>query len=175
MTQTNPYGSVKSLGPAIGRFAVNTLASMVLSVPAAILVAVLLVACINKVLPFSLNADIPALCLSFPVGFVLGFRLNRAYPAREACWVWISGVVWLAYGIWGSVRHYHPRWSHGCSVTENVLNAFLVMNSRKCEGDESALAAVLFTIPAFASIAYSVGALIAGSRAKNFVTSARST
>ena len=91
-------------------------------------------------------------------GFVLGFLVNRIISGRFACWVWPLGVVWLAYGIWDSVHLYDPRWYQGCSASENVVNAFFILNSRKCGGGSSTLAGILFTLPAVNTIAYSLGA-----------------
>jgi hypothetical protein len=177
MNQTNPQGSDEGLGTSIGRFVVNTLSGMILPVPVSGLAAVLVAVLIRRLLSSSLNADHLWLCLTFPVGCALGFLFNRDFPRREACWVWISGLVWLALGVWESVRFYHPRSAHGCSVTENAINALLVMDGRKCEGDESGLAAVFYTMPALSSIAYSLGAWIArrrGPRAKGVSPSANS-
>lgn len=178
MMQADPQVSDTGVGTAIGRFVVPTLASMILPVLASFLMLFPVGLLIHRVVPFSLNLDIFMWCLLFAVGSILGFRLNRAFPRREACWVWISGLAWLALGVRESVRFYHPRWAHGCSLTENIISSFLLMDVRKCEGDESALAAVFYTMPALASIAYSLGALIAlrmGPRAKNAGPSAHST
>ena len=91
-------------------------------------------------------------------GLIVGFFLSRITRARYACWVWLPGVVWLTYGIWGSVHLYDPRWYQGCTASENVVNAFFLLNGRKCGGGESTLAGIIFTTPAINSVAYSIGA-----------------
>jgi hypothetical protein len=91
-------------------------------------------------------------------GFALGFLFNRIKSKRSACWVWPVGMAWLANGIWDSVRYYDPRWYQGCTASENVVNAFFVLNSSRCGGGESGLAGLFFTFPAVTSLAYSLGA-----------------
>lgn len=98
-------------------------------------------------------------------GTVLGLLMNR-FPNRRArsyaaCWVWIVGMVWLSLAIWGSVRSYDARYAQGCSVLQDVVNAFFILNARRCEGGESTLAGLFFTIPAINSIGYAVGARLA--------------
>jgi hypothetical protein len=95
------------------------------------------------------------------VGLCLGFIANRNMLKRVACWVWAVGVAWLAAGIWDSTRGYDPHFSQGCSAAENVVNAFFVLNGRKCGGGGSTLAGVFFTMPALSSGAYAVGAWVA--------------
>jgi hypothetical protein len=98
--------------------------------------------------------------VSWCPGFVLGFLLNRKGSNRSACWVWPIGLAWLAYAIWDSVRSYDARWYQGCTASENVVNAFFILNARKCGGGESTLAGLFFTLPAISSVAYSIGAWI---------------
>jgi len=172
MRRTDALGCVVGVGPAICLFAVHAFVSM--TIPAVVTVFASMV--IDRVLP-SLVRDAVAWALPFAVGFVLGFFPNRTLLRRESSWVWVPGLLWLAAGIWSSVRYYDPRWSQGCSVTQDVLNAFIVMGD-KCEGGESGLAGLFFTMPAFSSIAYSLGALIAlrmGPRSKNVIPSPHST
>jgi hypothetical protein len=99
-------------------------------------------------------------------GVVLGLFvnrfLNRLTSRRDAgCWVWIVGVAWLSLGILGSVRSYEARYAQGCSALQDVFNAFVILNTRRCEGGESTLAGIFFTIPAINSIGYAVGAALA--------------
>jgi hypothetical protein len=99
-------------------------------------------------------------------GVVLGLfvnrLLNRVTRSRAAgCWGWIVGVVWLSLGILGAVRSYEAHYAQGCSVLQGVFNAFVILNARRCEGGESTLAGIFFTIPAINSIGYAVGAALA--------------
>jgi hypothetical protein len=96
------------------------------------------------------------------MGLFVNRFLNRLTKRRAAgCWVWIVGVVWLSLGILGSVRSYEARSAQGCSILQDVFNAFVILNARRCEGGESTLAGIFFTIPAITSIGYSVGAALA--------------
>ena len=95
------------------------------------------------------------------LGLFVNRLLNRLIPRRVACWVWIVGVVWLTAGIWDSVRGYDARYYQGCSVLQNVVNAFFIADSQRCGGGESTLAGLFFTTPAINSISYAVGAWLA--------------
>jgi hypothetical protein len=93
-------------------------------------------------------------------GIVLGILVNRLLNCRarySACWIWIVGVLWLTGGIWDSVRHYDASSAQGCSVLQEVVNAFFILNARRCEGGESTLAGLFFTMPAINSFSYAVG------------------
>lgn len=96
-------------------------------------------------------------------GIALGLTVNRILDTRRrvVCWVWIVGVVWLTAGIWDSVRHYDARYSQGCSVLQNVANAFFILDSQRCGDAGPTLAGLFFTIPAINSIGYAVGAWLA--------------
>jgi hypothetical protein len=94
------------------------------------------------------------------LGLIAGFFVNRITLPRYACWVWLAGAGWLALGVWSEVHSYDPRWYQSCTASENVVNAFFVLNGRKCGGGGSTLGGIFFTTPAINSIAYSVGAWI---------------
>jgi hypothetical protein len=98
--------------------------------------------------------------LVWGAALALGFFVNRITCDHSAYWVWLPGIAWLAYAIWDSVHLYDPRWYQGCTASENVVNAFFVLNSRRCGGGESTLSGIFFTVPAANSVAYSVGAWI---------------
>ncbi len=90
--------------------------------------------------------------------FVAGFLLSYATRQRAARWVWLWGFGWLAVGIGDSVRFYDPHYYQGCSNFQNVVNAFFILNSRRCGGGSSTLNGLFFTLPAISSVAYSMGA-----------------
>jgi len=94
-------------------------------------------------------------------GIVLGFLVYRRISTRTACWVWVVGVAWLAFAVWDSIHYYDPRYNQGCSVRENIVNAFFIMNARRCCGGDSTLSGLFFTMPAIGSATYSVGACAA--------------
>jgi hypothetical protein len=93
--------------------------------------------------------------------FALGLALNYIARQRSACWVWLCGFVWAGMGIQDSVRYYNPLYSQGCTNFENIVNAFVTLNSHRCGGGGSTLAGLFFTFPAVSSVAYSVGAWVA--------------
>jgi hypothetical protein len=95
------------------------------------------------------------------LGLFVNRLLGRLTPRCVACWIWIVGVVWLTIGVWDSVRGYDARYYQGCSVLQNVINAFFIADSQRCGGGESTLAGLFFTTPAINSIGYAVGAWLA--------------
>jgi hypothetical protein len=121
--------------------------------------------------------DIAFLCVVVMIGIILGCIASRVALRSEVCWVWIPGLTWLAFGIWDSARHFDPRWSQGCSAAQYTVNSFFAHSSRCNGGDGSALAGLLFTLPAISSIAYAFGACISlwAGRRKNTTASVRPT
>ena len=93
-------------------------------------------------------------------GLVLGLLVNRLALKSAACWVWLVGMVWIAYGIFASLLAYHARFSGICSPLDSIRGAFFSFASdyAYCGSGESVL---LFTVPTFSSIAYSLGAWVA--------------
>ncbi len=85
-------------------------------------------------------------------GITLGFLTNRLIPRGAACWVWIVGALWLASGVWDSIYHNDVRYYQGCSALQNTVNAFFILNARRCGGGESTLSGLVFTTPAISSV-----------------------
>lgn len=82
---------------------------------------------------------------------VLGFLLRRRLHHREACFVWLAGLAWLAAGL-HDVKSFDHTWPRvqmdlfpakqaACSVTE-------------------CLYVVFYTMPAMCSVGYSIGAYL---------------
>jgi hypothetical protein len=95
-------------------------------------------------------------------GIVFGLFVNRLLkPGRVACWVWIVGLAWMTAGIWDSVRRYDARYTQGCSIVQNVVNDFVILDTQQCGGGESPLAGLVFTLPAISSTGYAIGAWLA--------------
>jgi hypothetical protein len=90
-------------------------------------------------------------------GLLLGMLVNRFTLGRTACWVWLAGMVWTAYGIYVTLFSYHVRFDGICSPLDNIASAFLSFVSNYCGGGENV---VSFTLPTFSSISYSLGAWI---------------
>src|SRR6202030_2450236 len=44
-------------------------------------------------------------------GLILGLLVNRFALRSTACWVWLVGTVWIAYGIVAYLYAYHDRFS----------------------------------------------------------------
>jgi hypothetical protein len=60
-----------------------------------------------------------------------------------------------------ATKNHPPQWHQGCSVAQSAINAFFMTDSSKCGDGDEALYGLFFTLPAFCSITYSVGAWIA--------------
>lgn len=84
-------------------------------------------------------------------GLVLGFLLNRRYLHRAACLTWVSGLVWLAYGI-PNVQPQTINWAE-------VRLALFPLDKNDCSMSEC-LYVLLFTWPALNAAAYSLGAFL---------------
>jgi len=96
----------------------------------------------------------------FSVGLIPGYFVNKAMRIRASSWIWVLGLGWLVFGIHGALRSYDPRWQKGCTVTQTIVNAFLV-GGHKCGGGEDALYGLLFTVPTVGLVGCSVGSWIA--------------
>jgi hypothetical protein len=107
-------------------------------------------------------------------GLISGFSVVRCMKSgflaivswmdsRPALWVWIVGLAWIAVGIAECLQSYRPRTqSYGsCSAADNIINAFLLMDSSRCRGASETFDGILYTFPALSAVAYSVGARIA--------------
>jgi len=154
MTPSESPSVLARIASKVLGFILHTLIASVL----ASVISICIIAIAANVLP---NKGIFIECLVFAVALGIGFLVNRVTLTRLACWVWLPGLVWLVFAIRDSVRDFDPRWYQGCSATQNVVNAFFVLDSHRCGGGGSTLAGVFFTLPAFCSLAYSVGAWIA--------------
>ena len=91
-------------------------------------------------------------------GLILGLLVNRFALKSTACWVWLAGMVWIACGVSASLYTYHARFAGICSPLDSIRNGFFSNGSSYC-GDPKNL--MLFTVPTFSSIAYSLGAWVA--------------
>jgi hypothetical protein len=85
-----------------------------------------------------------------PVIAATGFALGVAFCGRGARWTWIFSLLWFAFGIF-AVRG-------GGSWAQAMGNLF--DSSSACR-DSECLGELLFTMPCFASFAFSAGANIA--------------
>lgn len=95
-------------------------------------------------------------------GLLLGYLINRTWQDRSACWVWVVGVGWLAYGIWAECRvDRFPAWYPAKGdFLQRAWHMFFTSNDAKTWGD-TGLLLFLFTMPALNTITYSVGARLA--------------
>lgn len=152
---------------AAGSFLLHTFASMIVS-PFVVMAVYLILENIPWHLKSLAEIGRAADPLFWGPGLILGFLLNYVTRHRAACWVWLSGLAWLAVGILDSVRHYDRRFYQECTAFANVVNAFFVLDSHRCGGGESTLEWLFFTMPALNSVAYAVGAWVAIKYAGNF-------
>ena len=86
----------------------------------------------------------------------LGYLLNRKLGHSAAQWVWVAGLVWLAFGINDESRFWHN--SLYSSRLSFILDNFFG-STTKCSGTEC-LCEFLFTTPAAATLGYSLGAVL---------------
>ncbi len=92
-------------------------------------------------------------------GLILGLFVNLIRLNHKACWVWLVGISWLAFGIGNFLLHFDARRYQGCSTMEGVVNAFVALNVGKCGGIIEA--GSFFTVPAICAVSYAVGARLA--------------
>lgn len=153
----------KGLARATGSFLFHTFAAMIVGPMITGIVIYVSTYVLGTFLSLKAIGEIGGLAnpLVWGPGFALGLVLNYSARQRLAYRVWLCGFAWMAVGIQDSVHYYNPLYSQGCSNFENVVNAFLTLNSHRCGGGGSTLAGLFFTFPAVSSVAYSIGAWVA--------------
>ena len=94
-------------------------------------------------------------------GLILGLLVNRFALKSTACWVWLAGMAWIACGLLASLYTYHAQFAGICSPLDSIRYGFFSYGSYGSSycGDHKNL--MLFTVPTFNSIAYSLGAWVA--------------
>ena len=92
-------------------------------------------------------------------GTVLGFFMNRRMLHRAACFVWLSGLVWLAWGILSVATSWGPV--EMSSMTHVKVELFPMTRSdyNACAVSEC-FGPLLWTWPALSSVTYSIGAAL---------------
>ena len=88
-------------------------------------------------------------------GLILGLLVNRFALKSTACWVWLAGMAWIACGLFASLYTYRARFAGICSPLDSIRNGFFSYVSSYCGDGKNGM---LFTVPTFSSIAYSLGA-----------------
>jgi hypothetical protein len=88
-------------------------------------------------------------------GLLLGFFLNRHFRHRAACFSFILGVAWIAFGVLKA-----GSWRHGWSsrMAEARIDLF-PLKQAEC-GTTECLGVLICTWPFINSVAYSIGALL---------------
>ena len=151
---------ISGLGLVAGSLLLHAFAAMVIS-PLITVIAV----SVLEIPPAHLKSVAEVGGFASPVawgpGFVFGLLLSYVTRQRAACWIWLCGLIWLAAGIFDSLTsYYYGHLYLGCSAPESIVNWFFIPNSHRCASGGSALAKLVFTIPALNSAAYSIGARI---------------
>ena len=92
-------------------------------------------------------------------GLIMGLLVNRFALRRAACWVWLAGMAWMAFGIFAALHYYQERFAGICSPLDSITSGFFfsVPNNPYC-GDAGNL--MHFTLPTLSAIAYALGAWI---------------
>ena len=154
---------------AVNSFALHAFAAVVVS-PIATVVA-LFAAVLTFHNSSGINSVLNAWGVANPymwgLGLVLGMLLNRIALRRTACYVWLVGVAWMAFGIVVSLYSYSVRWLGICSPFDTIMRGFFSVGSNIYCGDQANI--MSFTLPTFSSIGYSLGAwaaMLYGSRAE---------
>lgn len=145
---------------APGSFLLHASMAMVISPVAAMVVGLGAVIVFNN--SPGINSVLSAGGVANPLlwgpGLILGLLANRLALKSTACWVWLVGMVWIACGVFASLYTYHARFAGICSPLDSIRNGFFSYASNYCGDDENVM---LFTVPTFSSIAYSLGAWVA--------------
>jgi hypothetical protein len=82
---------------------------------------------------------------------VLGFLIRRRFHQREACIVWLVGLIWIVMGL-HSVKFFDHTWSR---VRINLFPA----KDTDCSSTECVYV-LFYTWPAICSLSYSIGAYL---------------
>jgi hypothetical protein len=90
-------------------------------------------------------------------GLLLGFFVNRRALHRAACFVWLLGLIWLAFGIASAATSWRPA---GMSWMTHVGVELFPLQPGEC-GTAECLRVLFCTWPAVNSVAYSIGAALA--------------
>jgi hypothetical protein len=90
-------------------------------------------------------------------GLLLGFFVNRRALHRAACFVWLPGLIWLAFGIASAATSWRPA---GMSWMTHVGVELFPLQPGEC-GTTECLRVLFCTWPAVNSVAYSIGAALA--------------
>ena len=91
--------------------------------------------------------------------FLLGYLVSLfIFDGRAATFVWIIGLAWMLFGIYGTTRYWSASWS-----PEKTRWGYMLANlfgpTLKCSGSEC-MGELFFTTPFTASITYSIGAYV---------------
>ena len=150
-------GSERDHIPLWLRTLLSLVAQYVVAVGGAMIIGLLPEAYLSR---FYYNTDLnpysPAIALA---ALVLGYLVSvRIRKGQAATFVWVVGLLWLAFGMYDSTRNWSASWS-----PEKTRWAYIVANflgpTYACSGSEC-LNELFFTTPFTASIAYSIGAYI---------------
>jgi hypothetical protein len=89
-------------------------------------------------------------------GLILGITIGLVARDTSACWVWISGLVWIAYGTQVASLLFGASLD---SWVTHTKHSFFPTTLRECSSGEC-LGVFFFTMRALNTIVYSVGALL---------------
>jgi hypothetical protein len=100
-----------------------------------------------------ISSDTPFFPIQIAVGAYLGWKLYRRWGHRSMLWVWILPAVVLTYAAF-SIPTFSP-WSSSPADTGPLSHYF----GWGCQADTRCYDQLTFTLPFYASVAYSLGAL----------------
>src|ERR1700678_3032170 len=102
MTQSNPAHSVSAgVGPTPLSFFLHTLVAMIAGPIASVVLLVAAIFLFNNSSRINsiVNAGGALNPFQWGPGLVLGLLVNWFVQRRTACWVWLVGIAWMAFGV----------------------------------------------------------------------------
>lgn len=155
------FGSERDYIPSWLRTLLSLVTQYVVAVAGAVIIGFLPEAFLsrsyyNSVLgPYS-----PVIALvAFVLGYLVSFRIRKG---QAATFVWVVGLLWLVFGMYGNTRNWSANWPMEKSryIVANFFGPTASCSATEC------LAELFFTTPFTASIAYSIGAYIRKRKAR---------
>jgi hypothetical protein len=93
-------------------------------------------------------------------GLYLGWALGRRLQHRSMTWVWVLPLTILCYALFATPVLI-PEWTSVLARPQTTLSRLSYYFGWDCQPTAHCLDQIFFTLPFYASVAYSVGAMLA--------------